>query len=250
MKESYKVIEEFSLNAWPCLQELNYDGWILRFANGYTRRANSVSPLYLGSLTIAEKIKYCEHFYQAKQLRSVFKMSPFVYPPDLDSTLAQAGYYKDAETSVQTLDLSTSFFKSITAVQQWSEPADTWIKSYSSLNNVSAENKSTLKAILEHIVPQSAFVILLYQNQPVACALGVLEGSYVGLFDIVTAPTHRGQGFARQLIEYILQWAKKQGATTAYLQVMLDNPAALKLYTKLGFKEIYRYWYRMKYDNA
>jgi N-acetylglutamate synthase len=32
----------------------------------------------------------------------------------------------------------------------------------------------------------------------------------------------------------------------AYLQVMLDNPVALNLYDSLGFKEIYKYWYRVK----
>ena len=42
-------IEELSMNAWPSLQTLLLDGWVLRFAAGYTRRANAVCPLFAGA---------------------------------------------------------------------------------------------------------------------------------------------------------------------------------------------------------
>jgi hypothetical protein len=40
------TIEELSMNAWPSIQTVLLDGWILRMSNGYTKRANSVNPLY------------------------------------------------------------------------------------------------------------------------------------------------------------------------------------------------------------
>ena len=39
-----------------------------------------------------------------------------------------------------------------------------------------------------------------------------------------------------------------QGSRRAHrdLQVMLNNAAALRLYERVGFREIYPYWYRVK----
>ena len=84
------------------------------------------------------------------------------------------------------------------------------------------------------------------KGQTVACGLGVSDGLYVGLFDIVTAPKRRGQGFGTGLVSSILFWAKDKGTQTAYLQVVVGNTPAQKLYAKLGFREIYQYWYRVK----
>ena len=40
-----RTLEELSMNALPALQTMLYGGWVLRFANGYTRRANSINPI-------------------------------------------------------------------------------------------------------------------------------------------------------------------------------------------------------------
>jgi N-acetylglutamate synthase len=53
-------IEELSVNALPALQTVVYDGWVLRFSEGYTKRANSISPLYHAHMDLIEKIRKCE----------------------------------------------------------------------------------------------------------------------------------------------------------------------------------------------
>ena len=83
-----QTIEELSMNAWPALQTMLYDGWVLRFANGYTRRANSVIPLYLSERETVEKIKVCEKVYKDQGLATTFKMTAESHPLGLDDDLA------------------------------------------------------------------------------------------------------------------------------------------------------------------
>jgi hypothetical protein len=59
----YQFIEELTLNHWPSLQTLLYDGWVLRFAEGHTKRANSVNPIYTFKQPVDEKITQCEQLY-------------------------------------------------------------------------------------------------------------------------------------------------------------------------------------------
>jgi ribosomal protein S18 acetylase RimI-like enzyme len=88
--------------------------------------------------------------------------------------------------------------------------------------------------------------MLKFEDQIIACGLGVLQSGYIGLFDIVTDRDFRSRGYGQQLVKSILTWGKQNGAQKAYLQVVLDNAPALHLYSKIGFTEMYRYWYRIK----
>ena len=93
------------MNAWPAAQTLLYDGWVLRFASGYTRRANSIYPLYPSGLELDEKIRACEMLYRSQRLPVIFKMTAESQPGGLDDHLAGLGYQPEARTSVQLLDL-------------------------------------------------------------------------------------------------------------------------------------------------
>src|SRR5262245_32766569 len=199
-----KRIEEASLNAWPALQQMVYDGWLLRFAGGYTRRANSVNGLYLGVLDPREKITYCEQVYQKKGLTPTFRVTPFLDPPLSEEILEEAGYQKAGQTSVQVLGLTGLPLQTTSSAQHWAAPVEAWVEAYTHMNRVAPSHYPTLKAILGNILSETCFMSLVDGTETVACGLGVLEAPYIGLFDIVTHPARRGQGLGTKLIHNIL----------------------------------------------
>ena len=75
-----RTIEELSMNAWPAMRTLHYDGWVLRSADGYTKRANSVYPLYSSEQDVDAKIEFCESFYRDLNLPTVFKLTRVSIP--------------------------------------------------------------------------------------------------------------------------------------------------------------------------
>jgi ribosomal protein S18 acetylase RimI-like enzyme len=239
-------IEELSLNAWASLQTMVYDGWLIRFSNGYTKRANSVNPIYESTEDLDKKIHYCENIFDARNLKPVFKMTESVYPETLDVALEGHGYTAIDHTSVQLLLLSKLKEPLIHTVKLDERLNDEWLNQFCILNNQNETNKATMKQMLSLVNSKTCFISLYDNETVVACGLGVLERGYLGIFDIVTDLHYRNRGFGEQLMLNLLKWGKENGAEYAYLQVMLNNAPALSLYSKLGFQESYRYWYRVK----
>ena len=242
-----RTIEEISLNALPCLQQILYDGWILRFAEGYTKRANSVTPLYPGSQDLSQKIRRCEEIYRRLKLKPIFRLTNASELKTLDRTLEELGYIKQDSVSVRVKDISdndilnNSLFPTIAY-----ELSEEWLDHYVHAANLPIQHWNTLSTMLELIPNPTCYAWLKDRQRFCSCGLGVLEHGYLGLFFVVTAKKQRGKGYASQLISAMLDWGKHNGATQAYIQVETDNQAGINLYNKLGFAEVYQYFYRIK----
>jgi GNAT superfamily N-acetyltransferase len=246
-----RTVEEISLNAWPAHQTLVDQGWLLRFAGGYTRRANSVNPIYRvdedDPQAVIAQIERCERIYRARNQSVIFKMTPLVQPPHLDKILAERGYTMDAPTGVRLLSLQDfSSPESNVEIRLETTPSSAWITTFADFGALTEGQRLALQGIIANITPLAGFVTLCVDGHPVACGVGVFEREMIGLYDIVTAPAARGRGYGTQLLHALLAWGKTNGAQHAYLQVMNNNLPAQRLYDKLGFREIYQYWYRVK----
>jgi ribosomal protein S18 acetylase RimI-like enzyme len=234
-------LEEIALNAWPALQQILYDGWVVRFSQGFTRRANSVNAVYPATLDPSAKISVCEALYAARGLPPIFRVTPFSSPPGLDALLEARGYGRHDPTLVMVRELGGLEARRLPAEL----PTAAWLDHFCRLAGASRERHGVHQAILDAIIPVHVTACVTAADEVVACGLAVAEGGYVGLFDLITDPACRRQGHGTHLVEGLMAWGRACGASRAYLQVMHKNEGARRLYERLGFREVYRYWYRM-----
>jgi ribosomal-protein-alanine N-acetyltransferase len=62
----------------------------------------------------------------------------------------------------------------------------------------------------------------------------VCEDAEVG--NIAVAPSYRGRGIAKLLMEKMHERAREKGATQAFLEVRVSNAPAISLYKKFGYE--------------
>ncbi|MEL6148712.1 MAG: GNAT family N-acetyltransferase [Chloroflexota bacterium] len=250
MNQRIRLLEEISANAWPAPYTIFHDGWLLRYANGYTRRANSAMPLYRASGDLEAGVTFAERFYNDRALPTFFKMTTAAEPMNLDEYLGERGYSVVARTSVQSVRLSDhmpdpELHDGDIDVRTY--PSIHWLEAAATMNRVNPMYHNLVRQMLtEHLLQQALFVMVWDGTRPIATAMIVLERGFAGIFDVVVHKDYRGYGCGRKLVAYALWLAQQEGAHTAYLQVMLNNERAWRLYAKLGFTEEYQYWYREK----
>lgn len=242
-----KTIEELSMNAWPALQTNLYDGWVLRFANGYTKRANSVNPLYPSAIDLAQKIAYCEVKFKEKRLPGVFKLTSESNPDGIDAYLASQGYAKVDETGARILNLGKYQWSPVQNIHINDRFDSVWLSGLYQCSRIdSPEVQQTIVKMVTLITGKLICATKVHEGKTVGCGYGVIERGYVGIFDIIVDEKYRGRGYGQDIVCSILNTAVEQGAQIAYLLVVAGNKKAENLYQKLGFEEIYRYWYRVK----
>ncbi|MHB9293123.1 GNAT family N-acetyltransferase [Hollandina sp. SP2] len=238
------TIEELSMNAWPSIQTVVYDGWIIRLANGYTKRANSINPIYPSKINLEEKIQYCKKLYAKYNLPTVYKLVECDEHKIIDRELETLKYEIVDITSVQICGDIKILERNYSGINIDVDFNKKWINGFIECNNIKIGCIDTLKTMLKNITGNKIVIYKELNNEIVGCGYGVIENEYVGLFDIVVKENKRGNGYGKEIVESILSEAGKVGIKKSYLQVVNNNEIAKNLYKKIGYREKYKYWYR------
>ena len=237
-------VEETCLNAWPALRQVLFDGWVLRFSEGLTRRANSANPLRGPRKTDTDLIAVCEALYQRRQLPTIFRL-PSIIEGNLDERLEEAGYGREGESCVRYGELTTVDAASDPDIQLLPRPSREWFAAMAALQNHTADQRRTYRRIVGAIAIPAAFAALAIDGEFVALAFGAIHDRLLCYESVITNPRRQRRGYARRVVAGLAAWAKDQGAEGACLEVEAHNAAAIALYDLAGLKtELYRYHYR------
>src|SRR6185436_9756066 len=193
-----------------------------------------------------EKIAYCESVYERHALPALFRMTPMSRPAELDRALADRGYQSFSETLVQTLalDRPPDLPDHADEVVVEAPETDAFVDAVDELRRSTPQQRDAHRERLVNSPLVKRYAVVRAADRVVCTAQVAVDGTLVGVFDVITAADARGNGYATLACASLLSWAWQHGASIAYLQVTADNAPAIAAYRKFGFATAYTYHYR------
>jgi len=155
-------VEEACWNAFPSLRQVLLANWLLRFAEGLTRRANSINLLGPQCEDIAAAIAAGEALYHAQGLPVIFRV-PSIVDPALDRELAARGYTSEGDSCVLYGAIDGLAAMSDPAVRLLPSPEAEWLAAMTRLQGYT----SAQGAIYRRIVGAIAITGELSRSAPV-----------------------------------------------------------------------------------
>src|SRR5580700_3639553 len=137
-------LEELAFRGWPALQTQDRAGWRLRFAGGYTKRANSINALGPDAETDPSTLQSLEAAYRARNQAPVWRLSPLA-PAAIDGILAARGYRTIEHSLLQLCPLHAGF-AAAPEVRIHAEPTPAWIEAFCTHSPVRPEHRTSCGA--------------------------------------------------------------------------------------------------------
>lgn len=230
-------LEEVLLAAWPAREVEIVDGWALSANNGVTGRANSLTVLRQPTGSVERALDAMQDWYRERNLVPMCRTTP-LSGEALVALLGERGYGPhSAACDVMTVVVDDVDVRADVLIEP--APTDPWFERSSRRRGEWAN----FRAMFERVDGQVAYAEVRDGAEIVAIGQGVVVGDWLSVFNMNTAPAHRGNGHARAILGALHAWGMAHGTTAATLQVTLHNQMAQRLYRSVGYRSIYRYSY-------
>ncbi|HEX6872486.1 MAG TPA: GNAT family N-acetyltransferase, partial [Micromonosporaceae bacterium] len=220
--------------------------WVLRSAQGWTNRANSVLPLGDPGQPLDAAIQACVRWYQAQGLPAVINVA-LPLRRDLAHRLAELGWHGLPVVLVQTANLAD--LPSTLDPEPGPDPAtgariDLTGQPSQAFLELVAQRKQGLPETAHQVltgVEQLRFAEAARAGQVLAIARGAVVERWLHLSLVEVIESARRQRLAQRITLALAHWAAGAGATRAVLQVEERNLPAVSFYRRLGFRTHHRY---------
>ena len=239
-------LEEVLLLCTAPVEQLAYDGWLVRTPQHDVKRASSVNAFYGSTKPLDEKIARCEEMFAEAGLPPIWRLTPSSKPSTLDDALEARGYGRFEPSLVQVARLTKPFAPPPEGIEFRPMILERWLELSGQMRGRTPEQIEAEFKRLHHGEVPGYCIIAYIGHEAVACGLVMKEQEFAGLFDVFVLEEHRGRGIGTAISAQLLTTARRMGATVGWLSVLADNAAAVAAYRKLGFQTLYEYWYRVK----
>jgi N-acetylglutamate synthase len=236
------ALEDVCERAWPPRERVELDGAVLRFTDGFTRRANS-ARVDGGGSDLDGLIARAEHEYRSRGLRPGFRLTP-LSPPAFERLLGERGYVVDTEAVVMVADALPVTPAPAPGDGIALEPGldEEWLRVFQAVErHWPSEQDAGARWVLGSGASPRRFALAHIDEVPAATGYARIEDDWLYIACVGTFPEHRRRGLARAVSERLFSWGGASGARRAILQVETKNAAAQGLYAQLGFRPRYVY---------
>jgi N-acetylglutamate synthase len=228
-------LERCSVRALPPAETVQLGEWLVALGRGSLLRLNSCTTFGESPRrNMFERIEAVEKRYDARGRPTRFRLTEL--DRHLDERLETRGYELSTEVVVMTGPVGGAASGNVAVA---SAAGPTWLDRYSEWGAHDELRRLELGESLGALTLDTGVF-----SSPAAIGVAVLDGPWVGLFNLIVDPVQRRKGHGRDLTSAILSWAVSRGAERSYLQVVATNTDAISMYSTLGFTEAYRYHYR------
>ncbi|HEX5141155.1 MAG TPA: GNAT family N-acetyltransferase [Dehalococcoidia bacterium] len=240
------AVEEILLLCTAPVEQVAYDGWLVRTPPNDVKRASSVNAFYGSTRPLAEKIEGCEALYAKAGLPPIWRLTAFSKPSTLDGALADRGYVRFEPSLVQVSALNRPLGAPPEGLRFESMILERWLEVSGGMRGRTPEQIESEFRRLHHGEVPGYCSIAYDGDEAVACGLAMHEQEFAGLFDVFVTEEHRSRDIGTAVSAHLLTTARRMGATVGWLSVVAENVPALAAYRKLGFETLYEYWYRVR----
>ncbi|WP_326568406.1 GNAT family N-acetyltransferase [Amycolatopsis rhabdoformis] len=232
-----EMLEIVCARAWPPVVDEPLGDWRLRWADGFTGRANSALAVGDPGRTVATALAaLCDFAHD----RGIPPVAQVIQDSDTEREVAAAGWreWTDHAAGYQVAVLVGPLPASVaTEAEVLDEPTPAWWEL--------AADSPAPGAAERHVLSTGkvGYGVVDVDGTTAGAVRGAIVDGWLHVSRLAVRPEFRRRGLASALMSALAGWGRANGAERWVLQVAVGNEGALKLYSALGCTEHHRYRY-------